>query len=54
MKDDPIVEEVRRVREKIAAECNYEMEKIANLGRESRIGEKRRRTKPRKKEASRV
>ena len=32
MSSDPIVEEVRRAREKIAAECDYDVDKIYQRG----------------------
>ena len=33
MTSDPIVEEIRAIREKIAAECDYDMHKIHERGR---------------------
>jgi len=31
---DPIVEEVRRIREEIFAECDYDLQKLGQRGRE--------------------
>ena len=34
MRKDPIVEEVRRIREEIFAECDYDLNKLMERGRE--------------------
>jgi len=35
MSDDPIVEEVRAIRDKLAAECDYDVDKIFRRLRQS-------------------
>ena len=52
MCDDPIVEEIHRIREEIAAKCNYDMEAIVRYmqSRQQESGAKVVRREPRRVE----